>query len=357
MIELIKAIYGQGPLPQDEFFYQKAMNDIEKDGIESQLYFLLKKQGKLKQTPDFFQLFLKENYEKAFYQNLFIKSQQNEITGQFEKWGIDVIPLKGIHLAESVFGHVGARATSDIDLLIRIEDLGKAIEVIHLLGFTVEEAPIPGHFHCSYSKKLPNSAMPLVVELHWSLVRQNTSKFDIADLWKNAKTVDGYRHLKELTPNHTFYMICLHGWRHNLDSMKYFIDIIQVLYHYKVEIDFEEILKLAAAHQTYKRMIRTLSILYLQFPILNDMKSFIYKREFPLWKYRNVNGFKKYFDFLDYQFFSFDTAKHSFVEFIHWVVPSKYEVPDQLADREGPRMYLSLYKKRIAGMVKALFSN
>ncbi|OIK15472.1 hypothetical protein BIV60_09395 [Bacillus sp. MUM 116] len=357
MIELIKAIYGQGPLPQDKFYYHHAMNDIEEDGIASQLYFLLKKQGKLEQTPDFFQLFLKENYEKAFYQNLFIKSQQNEITGQFEKQGIDVIPLKGIHLAEMVFGHVGARATSDIDLLIRIEDLEKAIEVIHLLGFTVEEAPIPGHFHCSYSKKLPNSEMPLVVELHWSLVKQSTSKFDIDDLWKDARTVERYKHIKELTPNHTFYMICLHGWRHNLDSMKYFMDIIQVLYLYHVELDFEEILKLAAVHQTHKRMIRTLSILYLQFPLLNEMKPFIYKRDFPLWKYRNAKGFKKYLDFLDYQLFSFDSAKHSFVEFIHWLVPSKYEIPDQLSDREGLKMYLFLYKKRIAGMIKALFSN
>ncbi|MDR7000628.1 nucleotidyltransferase family protein [Neobacillus niacini] len=354
MIELIKAIYGQGPLPQDEFFYHSAIDKIEEDGIASQIYFLLKKQGKLEQTPDFFQDFLKQSYERSFYQNLFIKSQQEDILQRFEDYGINVIPLKGIHLAEKVFGHVGARATSDIDLLIRIEDLEIAIEVVHYLGFTVEEAPIPGHFHCSFSKELPNSTMPLVVELHWSLVKQSTSKFDIADLWKHAKPVKGNEYIKELIPNHTFYMLCLHGWRHNLDSMKYFLDLIQALYYFNEDVDYEEILQLAAKHQTHRRMIRTLSILYLQFPFLDKIKPFHHKRDFPLWQYRYAQGFKKYLDFIDYQFLGFDTVKHGFVEFIHWIWPSKDEVP---VDGEGPKMYFFLYKKRIAGMIKSLFSN
>ncbi|MFD0829816.1 nucleotidyltransferase family protein [Neobacillus sp. M.A.Huq-85] len=358
MIELIRAVYERKPLPEDDFFYHRVLKDIKEDGIASQVYYLLKEERKIEQTPEFFQSILHKNYEKALFQNLFIKSQQNELLQRFEQQGMDVIPLKGIHFAEKVFGHLGARATSDIDLLIRMEDLEKAIEVVNLLGFTVEGAPIPGHFHCSFSKVLPHSTMPLVIELHWSLVKQNTSRFQINDIWKHAKTVEGYKHIKELTPNHTFYMICLHGWRHNLDTMKYFLDLIQVLCKYNDELDLVEILKLAKAHQTYKRMIRTLSILYLEFPFLEEIKPFDYKRDFPLWKYRNAKGLKKYLDFFDYQLFSYDTTIHSLIELFHLIFPSKYDLEVQIYDHFiGNKTYWSLYKNRLKSIIKIFVSN
>ncbi len=43
-------------------------------------------------------------------------------------------------------------------------------------------------------------------------------------MWNDSSTIEGYQHVRELSDLHTFYMICLHGWRHNLDSLKYFID-------------------------------------------------------------------------------------------------------------------------------------
>ena len=356
-IELIKAIYdSQTPLPDDEKLYHKVLQDIEHDGAESQLYFLLKKQGRIEQTPSFFQDLLKESYEKGLYQNLFIKNQTDQILKLFEGNKIDVIALKGVYFAEEFFGHIGARVSTDIDLLIRDKDLTKAIHLTKSLGFTVEEEMIPGHFHCSFSKELPQSEVPLVVELHWSIVKENTSSFDINDLWDQAKPVGHFSHIKKLSPNHTFYMICLHGWRHNLDSMRYFLDIIQVINKYSLVLDYQEIFALAADHQTLKRMIRTLSIVYQEFPHLNNTLRFPFKKKRNLWEYRPVKGLKQYVDFLDYQFFSFDSVKHSLIEVGNWIRPSKYELSSQVEkDSRGFKMYLRLYKKRVASMVKAIF--
>lgn len=355
-IELIKAIYeSQAPLSHNDHFYHKALQDIEHDGIASQVYVLLKQQGRLEQTPSFFQAWLKENYDKGLYQNLLIKNQTDLILKTFEDHGLDVVPLKGVYFAEKFFGHIGARATSDIDILIKYQDLEKAVQSIRILGFSVEEPEIPGHFHCSFSKQLPYSTMPLVVELHWSLIKENTSSFDIDDLWDKAKPVEFFSRIKELSPNYTFYMICLHGWRHNLDSMKYFLDIIQVLNKYREEIDFEEIFTCAAYHQTLTRMIRTLSIVYQQFPHLNNMKNLPFKKKKNLWKYRPEKGIKQYIDFIDYQFFSFDSTKHSLVEFVNWIWPSQYELSSQVDTQKGLKVYLALYKKRVSSMVKAIF--
>jgi hypothetical protein len=352
-LKLVKSLYDtQIPLPHDEDFYHRALQDIELDGISSQVYFLLKQQGKLDQTPSVFKQQLKESYDKGLFQNLFIKNQTDLILGKFEDLGIDVIVLKGIYFAEKYFGHIGARATSDIDLLIRYQDLKKAIDTVKSLGFTVEEEQVPGHFHCSFSKVLPHSAIPLVVEIHWSLVKESTSNFDINDLWMQSIAVGQFSHIKELSSQHTFYMICLHGWRHNLDSMKYFLDIIQVIYKNREELDYEQIFTLADCHQTLKRMIRTLSIVYQQFPFLNEVKSLPYKMK-TKWEYRSVTGFKQYADFIDYQFLSYDTVKHRLIEALNWIWPSQYEVYAQLDEHpKGYKMYLSLYKKRVTSTIK-----
>jgi hypothetical protein len=356
--EFVSAIYeSQVPLPQDDDYFQKVLRDIEHEGIQSQIYFLLKQQGILEHTPVFFQSYLKENYEKCLYQNLFIKNQTDIIIRRFEDSGIDVIPLKGVYFAEKYFGHIGSRVTSDIDLLIRFEDLNQAIESVKALGFSVEEEPIPGHFHCSFSKRLPHSPIPLVVELHWGLVKEETSSFDIKVIWSDSKAVDQYSHIRELSHMHCFYIICLHGWRHNLESLKYFIDIIQIIHQYRDELDYKELFKLAETHQTLKRLTRTLSIVYEQFPHLNQVASFPYKRK-TLWRHRNVKGFKRYFDFFDYQFLSYDTVKHRMIEIRHWIWPSKFELSCELGEIQPEsstiKMYILLYKKRISGLLKII---
>lgn len=358
-LALVRALYDlQTELPEvNDNFYMTALQDIKDDGISSQVYFLLKQQGRFDNTPAFFQKELIENYHKGLVQNLFIKNQLVEILRCFDYQEIDVIPLKGVTFAEDVFGHVGSRATSDIDLLIRYQDLEKAIKTIKSLGYSVEEEHIPGHFHCSFSKALPKSEIPLVVEIHWSLLKANTSRFNIGEIWQESRPVGQSLHIKQLSPQHTLYMICLHGWRHNLESMKYFIDIIQVIHVYRNEIDYDQILKIASSHQTLKRMVRTLSIVYEQFPDLQKVKSFPYKRKRAR-EYRPVNWFQQYVDFAEYQFFSYDSIKHSMIEIYNWIWPSKFEVSSQIGYYSNGistlKMYLSLYKKRVKSIIKAI---
>jgi hypothetical protein len=357
--DFISALYHSDDLAQhDDHYYSKIIRDIEHEGVESQVYYLLKQKGLLEQTPSFFQALLKEKYDKGLFMNLFIKNQSDTLLAQFEEQGIDVIPLKGVYFAEKYFGHLGARATSDIDLLVRLQDLSHAIETVKALGFTIEEEPIPGHFHCSFSKKLPHSIMPLVVELHWGLVKEDTSEFDINDMWRQAKATGGNKHIRELSHLHCFYMICLHGWRHNLSSLKYFIDIMQMIHKLGYELDYGELFRLAESHQTLKRLTRTLSIVYDEFPLLHQVAKLPINRKRRFRKHSNTKGIKQYMDFLDYQFLSYDTFKHSFIEICHWLFPSKFELSQELnEDEQGIsfKSYIFLYKKRISGVMRGLF--
>jgi hypothetical protein len=196
IISLIQALYDPRiPLPHDWDYYEKVLEDIEFFAVSSQIYYLLKQQDQLAQTPPFFQAQLKQNYDETLFLNIFIKNQTEQIFREFEEKAIPAIPLKGVSFAEIYFGHIGARGTSDIDLLIKKADIEKAIECVKALGYTKEQERSPSNFHWGFSKPLPHSPIPLTVELHWDVLNEKTSDLHIAEFWNQAMPLQSYRNI------------------------------------------------------------------------------------------------------------------------------------------------------------------
>ncbi|WP_347548695.1 nucleotidyltransferase family protein [Pseudalkalibacillus hwajinpoensis] len=311
VFQLLQTIYQKKTvLPKDDLYYEKMMNSDQLTCIYPQLYTLLKDRGHLDKTPLFFQGFLKEGYTQTLFKNIFIKHQAEEIFRAFEQEGIEAIPLKGVCFSERYFGHIGARPTSDIDLLVNVSEIHKAIACVKELGFVLEDENLPGHFHCSFSKELLGSPIPLCVEIHWDVIKGKTSNFDIAEFWEEATLMEGYEYVYELSFYHTFYMMCLHAWRHNLDSIKSYVDLMQLLFVSDESIDFTRLKQDAKGHQTWTRVVRTLSILYQDFPFMRKIRCFPYERQNRYFISRNTNGVLKYLNFVDYHLLSYDNSKH-----------------------------------------------
>lgn len=318
IITLIQALYDPRiPMPKDMAFYVKALEDAEFFEISPQIYWLLKQQGHLERTPFFFQKRLREKYNSALYQNMFIRNQTQRILAKFEEAGIQTIPLKGTLFAEKYFGHLGARCTSDIDLLVHPHELERAIHCVKSLGYSVEQERIASHFHWSFSKPIPDSTIPLTVELHWDLLKEKTSNLRIEEFWKQAVPLGSYRYIKELSDYHTFYMICLHGWRHNLNSLKYFLDIIQMIHVIMDNLSYAQLQKDVTAHRTQRRIGRTLAIVYSYFPHLADMKELPEEWKVSLWwEYSslrdNKRSIKVYLNWIYFQIFDYDRVRHTY---------------------------------------------
>ena len=328
MNQLVSALYiNEMELPSDEVYFEQLLRNQEIVAIAPQVYHLLKSQSKLDQVPDFFRQYLKDQYFQTMQLNIFVKHETSQLLNAFQVRNMEVIPLKGVGFAESYFGNLGARKTSDIDLLVKGYDIDAAVELVKQIGFKVEEERIPGHFHCSYSKQLPGSEIPLVVELHWDLLKESTAQFNIEEFWQAAKPSGQYSVVKELSSLHVFYMIILHGWRHNLDSLKYHLDIIQLIQFFKDDLDFDLLINMAEKYQTKRRIIRTLTSVYQEFPFLDCIKPFPYKsakRYLELsHKKRGSSFYKKYTDYIDYQYFSYDTASHTMKEILATILPVK----------------------------------
>ncbi len=314
VIELLHSIYDhQATFPGDERYYEKVLKLDRLPSIAPQLYSLLKDRDLITQTPSGFQECLKEAHTQTLFKNLFIKHQTEEIMRALDRLGIEVIPLKGIFFAERYFGESGARPTSDIDLLVNRSAIHKATDCIKKLGFSFEEESLPGHFHCCLSKELPGSPVPLCVEIHWDIVKEDTSNLEIAEFWEESTPLDGYDYVYELSAYHTFYLMCLHAWRHNLDSLKCYVDLLQMIDISGKSIDFLRLRHDARLHKTWRRVVRTLSILYHKFPFMRKVTSFPYERPIRYAISTKTTGAMKYVNFVDYHLLSYDSPKHGLI--------------------------------------------
>lgn len=360
---LLQAIYSGSPLPDDPDFYKKAMEDVQFSSIAPQTFFLLKKQKRLKKTPGFFQAALKKESEQALYQNLLLKKQLDQLLEHFESIGIDVIPLKGSRFAEKYFGHLGARRTGDIDVLVKPMQMEQVVQCISTLGFSPGKEYAPEHFHKVFSKTLPGSPLGVTVEIHWHILRAGTSNLDIGTFWEQARAIEPFHHIKELSPLHTFYMICLHGWNHDMNGWRYFIDIVQLIHELKDQIDYDSFLKLAAEQKTLNRVARTLSIVYHEFPHLEAILPLPQKKDSTFWwnidhmdlqEQQSESAFR--FVTRLNQLMDYDTNKQRLVAAGRMILPDPLYLMPELGEK-GKHMpvfikYMLLYGKRIQRLFK-----
>ena len=104
----------------------------------------------------------------AFYQNEQKDYALSEISGAFEELKIPYIPLKGLIVRE-YYPEAWMRSSCDIDVLIKKEDMPKAIQNLLNLGYTLEQRETP--HDCSLT-----SPTGVHFELHHTLAQEGDFK-------------------------------------------------------------------------------------------------------------------------------------------------------------------------------------
>ena len=112
---------------------------------------------------------------QAYYRTLKANTRRfeelNHILTIFNEAAIPVILIKGAHLAWSIYPDIGLRPMSDLDLLVRHQNLEEALLLVNRMGYA-EYLPelMPGmnqeighHYHLK-------DEQGTCLELHWSLV-------------------------------------------------------------------------------------------------------------------------------------------------------------------------------------------
>lgn len=362
MLKLLHALYDKRiPLEKEPGFYQRVMEDRQFERVCSQVYFFLEKQERLDQVPPFFRDALKERFVRNISASMVLRAHLKLLLDRFESLGIDVVPLKGPLFAEKYFGDLTARDSGDLDILIRPAQIDKAVKIIQSMGFVPGRKYESYHFHRVFYKEMPGWHDELTIELHWDLLRKDTSSLNMAELWQDSIPLAPCCHVRELSDLHTFYLICLHGWNHDLNSWKYFIDIIQLIHVMNGRLNYAELMDFAGRQKTWKRVAHTLIIVYHEFPHLDDVLPLPVNHETALWwkssDLQRADQPKKTMPAIIErlrQLRDYDTGRQKWVFFRREIIPD----PVNLADTIGKKrmrlphfiQYFLVYLKRFEGL-------
>ncbi len=171
---------------------------------------------------------VKSKFQKEQMLAVFRYEQQNyeldQISTTLEKAKIDFIPLKGTVIRQ-YYPEPYLRTSADIDILIKEDDLEKALNVlIKELGYNNEEKS-------SHDVSL-FSPSNIRIELHYSLIEKDVlSKADepLKDVWNYAISKDDCSYHKLLTNEVFYYYHIAHMAKHYVNGgcgIKPFLDLV-----------------------------------------------------------------------------------------------------------------------------------
>ena len=134
---------------------------------------------------------LQQVYYKTLRRSMVLHDAYLKIVVKFAENGLRVIALKGIFLSDWLYGDIGLRQCSDIDLLIKPEDGLKGISILQEMGYASGQSKNISDFVESRSNKVhfaPMISNLVSVELHTKLHRDSESyHLQPAACWENAE--------------------------------------------------------------------------------------------------------------------------------------------------------------------------
>ena len=175
---------------------------------------------------------LKADFRQNAVRNMLFVAELARLLRLLGEAGIRVMPLKGVTLAESLYGDPAMRVCSDIDILVPAGDALRARRLILANGYTSpfwEDFFAKHQFHTSADCPLlaERGGVSYFLELHWTLL-QHSSKDAAAmeDLWSEARPRDFFGvQAHSLTPEWEFIYLATHAAYHKWQTLKWIADI------------------------------------------------------------------------------------------------------------------------------------
>jgi hypothetical protein len=232
--------------------WPRLVNQARREDVTAVLFYNLNQAHLEERVPPEILEALSVHYHATLKRNLLIIGRLRAVLAAFQEAGIPCIVLKGIALAERVYPSIGMRGMSDVDLLVKKEQLFEADALLSSLGYQPEdgvaETAILNPAGYLASLEYRGKASPLNLHVHWHTV--NTSvpatmfidEVDIDRLWEQAvpsAIADSYA--LTLRPEHAIIYLCEHALRigHSFDRLILICDIFFSLKAYATVMDWD----------------------------------------------------------------------------------------------------------------------
>lgn len=151
-----------------------------------------------------------------------LATELEQLLAHFAGRGVEVIPLKGPVLAETLYGDVTLRPCVDLDLLVRVGDYQQAEQLL------MDEGWKPSAPADEYQRKFMRDS--LLVELHFGVASPRAFTFDVDGVWSRARngTFRG-QPIKAMSEIDRALYLLLHGLKHGYGKLIWILDSARAL--------------------------------------------------------------------------------------------------------------------------------
>src|SRR5450756_283614 len=194
----------------------------EANRVAPYVFYRLRHENLLSHEPGEVNAALRLAYDTAAAQHLLYRWELAELLNELRPWGVQPILLKGMALGATLYPTPATRPVSDIDLLIRREDVPAFREVVGGRGYR-DTGLDPEHRvgfpnHLATSRTLPGGN-EVHVEAHWALVHElsRAPRMGFDDLNPRAQEIDmGGFAVRVLDPADQLIHACAHLSLHHV---------------------------------------------------------------------------------------------------------------------------------------------
>jgi len=226
---------------------------LDRNGVAGVFFYSLQKAGgKDLARGDVYDA-LRERFNFQIARNMACAAAAAEVFRLLHRADVPFLVLKGLALAENIYPHFAMRTTSDLDVLIRGEDLPRVDKALSRAGFGAHDSTPrrallnPPGYLASLEYRRPGSAFSYL-HLHWHLVNTSTpaigfiKNIDMERIWEKSRTgiVAGVEVLL-LSPEHLVIYLCEHGLRvgHSFDRLNLICDLYYAIKNPGTQLDWD----------------------------------------------------------------------------------------------------------------------
>lgn len=223
------------------------------EGIAPLLFWRLRQSGLLARVPKALAESLCRKYYLTGATAAFCTSQLHDLLPRCQEAGLPIIILKGAVLAELYYPNPALRAMSDIDILVKAEDLATLDIIFSQAGYRtdISHAKTQKNEQKTYLttrtyRRQDREGLPFHVHTHLlnSTIPNDyfLDNFPIAQIWHAARRVRiANSEALVLSSHHQILHLAEHSLRvtHSLTKLQYLYDINRVIHNQTSEIDWQ----------------------------------------------------------------------------------------------------------------------
>lgn len=199
---------------------------------------------------------LKKDYYLSATRNILVFEELKKVLDQFNRKCIQIIVMKGAALAETVYGNPALRPMSDVDLLVKTEDLHRVDRQLKKLGYypadrSVDDVDFTSTYLTTldYRNTVKNTPS---FHVHWHFVNSTIPNesyiryIKMDNIWRYAvRTTIADTGTWVMSPHHLLIHLSEHALRvtHSLSKLSYFCDIDRAIDHYGKGLDWDLLIR------------------------------------------------------------------------------------------------------------------